>query len=85
MANDNFHSIQVKIFQMYSWFQLKFYCPPDLQMSSSLFLYTNFLPTSTPLIILGSSRWSWVMILWTLIALETEYQSFGQAELSCKW
>lgn len=40
LANDNLHCIHIKVFQMQCTHenQLKFYCLPDLQIPSSLFL-----------------------------------------------
>lgn len=56
LANDNLLDIYVKIVQMYSWNQFKFYCPPDPHIPSVLALYTHFSPTSTWLVIFSSSR-----------------------------
>ena len=56
LANDNLLDIYVKILQIYSWNQFKFYCPPDLHIPSTLALYTNFSPTFTRLVIFSSSR-----------------------------
>ena len=59
LANDNLLDIYVKCtHERYSkcTHEIKFYCPPDLHIPSTLALYTNFSPTSARLAIFSSSR-----------------------------